>query len=115
MPCYENNVYYYPENFDPPLRKVAEVDAFEPDYSFDIFLVVQVVEDGRVFVASDSGCSCPAPFEDHNSLADDFTEVHSWAEVKAEYERRFPDDSYRSRVSLSNVSNAITGAFRRGA
>lgn len=34
------------------------------DYSFDI-LCFWATEDGRVFTASDSGCSCPSPFEDY--------------------------------------------------
>lgn len=51
-------------------------------YSFDD-LCVWKHEDGRVFWATDSGCSCPSPFEDCKSL-DDLTEVtnDTWGEFQ---------------------------------
>lgn len=36
------------------------------DYEFDILAFW--AKDGVVYSASDSGCSCPTPFEDFNSL-----------------------------------------------
>lgn len=36
----------------------------EADYSFDI-LCFWATSDGYVYSASDSGCSCPKPFEDY--------------------------------------------------
>ncbi len=58
------DIYYSPENYD--LTIVGELSA-DLDYEFDM-LVVWQHKDGRVFYASDSGCSCPSPFEDYNSL-----------------------------------------------
>ena len=110
---YDTNPLYHPENFDPPLRVVAELDAYEPDYSFDIFLVVQEIDTGKVYVADDSGCSCPTPFEDHNTLGD-FTEVRSWEDVKREYNARFPG-GYRQAASVQSIRNAVVGALRRAA
>jgi hypothetical protein len=88
---------YHPENFDPPLRIVASLNAYEENYTFDIFLVVQEVETGRVHVGSDSGCSCPIPFEDFRSLGD-FTPVRTWNDVKREYDAAFPAGSSRPRT-----------------
>lgn len=114
MSSWDNNPLYNPENFDPPLRLVAQLDAHEPSFSFDIFLVVQVIETGEVFVADDSGCSCPVPFEDFNSLSD-FARVQSWEDVKREYNARFPDSDWRKSANVQSIRNAVVGAFRRGA
>ena len=44
-------------------RQVAEVELSEPDYSFDTLVVLE--KDGGLYLATDSGCSCPTPFESH--------------------------------------------------
>lgn len=46
------------------LEKVGEFDVREPDYSFDIFGVWRDPLTGDFYTATDSGCSCPTPFED---------------------------------------------------
>ena len=73
------DVYYQPEHFG--LTVVKEIDAGEA-YEFDLYLLWKH-EDGRFFYASDSGCSCPSPFEDYTSL-EDLTEVRSMAELDRE-------------------------------
>ena len=54
------NVYYDPEDFG--LEKVGEFEFSEPNWSFDT-LVVWREGRGRYWIGTDSGCSCPAPFE----------------------------------------------------
>lgn len=54
------NVYYDPEEFG--LTPVADVD-FGGGYDFDL-IVVWKNSNNQLFWASDSGCSCPTPFED---------------------------------------------------
>ena len=63
---WSNNVYYSPEAFE--LKLIGEVDLSEPDYSFDI-LAVWKGESGY-YLATDSGCSCPSPFENYNTVDD---------------------------------------------
>lgn len=60
------DVYYSPEKFD--LVPVGEIYMHEPDYDFDIIAVWRHIGSGDVYWARDSGCSCPSPFEDYNSL-----------------------------------------------
>lgn len=43
---------------------VADVDLAEPDYSFDLLRIYVRKSDGMLLWATDSGCSCPSPFED---------------------------------------------------
>jgi len=57
---YEDNVYYYPEKHG--LTQVGLLEDPMAGYDFEI-LAVWRHEDGRLFWASDSGCSCPSPFE----------------------------------------------------
>jgi hypothetical protein len=61
---YETNPYFNPEKAG--LVKVAEVDMSEPCYSFDL---VAVFADDR-YLATDSGCSCPTPFESYDGKDD---------------------------------------------
>jgi hypothetical protein len=63
---YDNNPYYYPATHG--LVKVAEVDLSQPDYSFDV-LVAWADEKG-FYLGTDSGCSCPTPFEDYDGRKD---------------------------------------------
>jgi hypothetical protein len=60
-----DNVHSSPEKFD--LTVVADIELTGASCEFD-GLVVWKHKDGRVFYATDSGCSCPTPFEDYNSL-----------------------------------------------
>lgn len=59
-----DNMYYSPERFG--LTTVGEFDLSEPDYSFDLFVVWH--KDGKLYWATDHGCSCPSPFEDLDTL-----------------------------------------------
>lgn len=63
---YDTNPYYNPEATG--LVKVAEVELDEPCYSFD---TVAVWADAHgMYLATDSGCSCPTPFENYNGKQD---------------------------------------------
>jgi|SRR5687768_2287599 len=61
------DLYYNPDKFG--LEVVVEVEWSEPCYDFDL-TVVWIDKDGTYYWASDSGCSCPSPFEDYNRLED---------------------------------------------
>lgn len=42
---------------------IADIDLAEPDYSFDLLRIYVRRNDGMILWATDSGCSCPSPFE----------------------------------------------------
>jgi hypothetical protein len=67
-----DNVYYSPEKFG--LQEVMEINYCDAPYEFD-FRVIWKDKHGTLWTAKDSGCSCPAPFEDYNGL-DDLERVH---------------------------------------
>lgn len=54
------NVYYNPEKFG--LTIVKEIEDPNASYSFDMFILWRDGS-GRLLWATDSGCSCPTPFE----------------------------------------------------
>lgn len=56
------NIYYDPEHFG--VEKVTEFERSEPSWSFDTFVVWYAAETDTYYWGSDSGCSCPSPFED---------------------------------------------------
>lgn len=46
------------------LQFINDVELSEPDYSFHELRVYVRKSDGAILWATDSGCSCPSPFED---------------------------------------------------
>ncbi|SRR6266498_856505 len=66
------DLYSQPEAFG--LRVIGELNDPEACYSFRDLVVWQHEETGMIYYATDSGCSCPSPFEDFTSL-DKATEV----------------------------------------
>ena len=56
------NIYYNPEEFE-----LEIVDSLQEDlsYAFNILLVLRHKKTNRIYYVSDSGCSCPTPFEDY--------------------------------------------------
>lgn len=57
-----SGVYYRPEEHG--LELVGEVQWGEACYDFDLTAVWRDPLSGQLYYADDSGCSCPAPFED---------------------------------------------------
>lgn len=74
-----NDVYYQADAFG--LEIVAEVSWSAPCYDFDL-TVVWVDKDGNYYWASDSGCSCPSPFEDYTSI-DMLNQGTKWEAINA--------------------------------
>lgn len=58
---YYNDIYNSPKKFG--LEAVGTLDLAEPFYSFDLLLVSRHLETGKFYVNTDSGCSCPSPFD----------------------------------------------------
>jgi hypothetical protein len=63
---WDNNVYYNPEAHG--LTLVAEHELSEPNYSYDTLAVFK--DDEGFYLATDSGCSCPVPFENYEGKGD---------------------------------------------
>lgn len=59
----DHNIYYDPEKFGLEIFEHIEDD--HASYSFDDFVIWKRLEDGKLFYLTDSGCSCPSPFESY--------------------------------------------------
>lgn len=60
--AYYSNIYYHPENCGLTIFDQIDTDR---DYGFDMFIIF-LKEDDTLWWATDSGCSCPTPFENIN-------------------------------------------------
>jgi hypothetical protein len=106
---WDTNVYDTPEKYGLEIVDVLE----DPDacWSFDTLLVLQHKETKRIYWTSDSGCSCPSPFEDQDSIEslEEVTDA-SWSEFqKAVEEHVIPDYYGRKEVAEWKAKN---GAFQ---
>lgn len=98
------DVYYQPEAFG--LVPIGELDDPNANYSFDIFAVWKHEETGTIYYGTDSGCSCPSPFEDYTSL-DQLTKVTFMFDfiddVRDYFNHLAPwDDDYNNKLMWSS-------------
>lgn len=61
MLSYDENLYYNPETLGYEIVEFFDLD--DEPYEFDMMVVWRDPE-GNLVYATDSGCSCPSPFED---------------------------------------------------
>jgi len=95
------NPYSSPGNCG--LELVATLEDNEP-WQFDIIAFWKDKLSGRYFMAHDSGCSCPSPFEDVRSVSD-LTEVSTLSDVlEFTYGQRYLVD----RMRPSEVGDFVT-------
>lgn len=97
---YGESVYDKPEAYG--LKMVAEV-APNMGWEFDILAFWQDKRTGELYAASDSGCSCPCPFEDYmsrDSLEGPITKNRAY-ELLQEFADRFAGygDYYKEEKS----------------
>lgn len=97
---WDNNFYDSPEKSG--LEIVAELEFGELSYSFDTRVVWRHKDTGTLYTARDSGCSCPAPFENYNTLAD--LDTVGLASIQIfEAEIRDADDWSRPKPEAADV------------
>jgi hypothetical protein len=75
---WNDNIFYNPEKHG--LTVIGEVEFSDGFYQFDT-RVAWRDEDGKVYTARDSGCSCPTPFEEFEKVSD-LNPVTDWYEFK---------------------------------
>lgn len=62
-----NNPYYSPEKCG--LTLVADMDDPNCSYDFEMLVLWRDNASGQFYLAYDSGCSCPTPFEEMTQLS----------------------------------------------
>lgn len=99
------NLYYSPERYE--LKVVAEIDLSDGDYQFDLRVVWRHLPTGRILTGRDSGCSCPAPFEDFRGIDD--LEVMNLDEIVREIRA---ETSYTTADERARFLRAVRRAAR---
>ena len=79
-----------------------------PDYAFNV-LGVDIREDG-IYLGTDSGCSCPSPWENHTK--DDFTGPLTVEQAREEAMSLWENTYEAYRVDLAEFSAALDEALR---
>lgn len=98
-----DDVYYQPDSFG--LEIVAEVEWSPPCYDFDL-TVIWVDGNDTYYWASDSGCSCPTPFEDYTSL-DSLESGTKWDAMRYLTDQRNTHYNGDSDYAAQQVANAL--------
>lgn len=61
------NPYYEPEEMG--LEIVSQLDEQNLDYEFNTLCLWKEISTGNLYWAHSSGCSCPTPFEEYDTIA----------------------------------------------
>lgn len=105
------NIYYNPEKFG--LIEVAEISWSDESYQFDLTVVWRQKNTGKWFVESDSGCSCPSPFESVNlenaAVYDKISAVAEIASLAASREDSFYSPKSHWQPQVRRAIEAILG------
>ena len=98
------NVYYSPEAYG--LETVGEVEWSDGCYQFDTTVVWKDKTSGDLFMAEDSGCSCPSPFESHNRST--LTPVNT-QDLLSHFDRRKATDFHDNDSYYEHEQSRING------
>ena len=99
-----SDIYYSPEKYG--LETVAELDLSEPSYSFDLLVVWKRLSDGQLLYGTDSGCSCPSPFEGQD--VDDLAEF-SWTAIEEVFAREYNSINTAELATFKDVVRRAGG------
>lgn len=69
-------------NHDENLEHIVTLTDPNACYDFCDLMVIKDKRDGKLYAATDSGCSCPTPFEDH-VFPTDFSELRSASDLES--------------------------------
>lgn len=114
------NPYSDPQGCGLELLGVAQR---EPDYDFTILALFRDLATKELFLAFDSGCSCPVPFEDFRGLADmsrvkslrDFDKVADHHGLGSDEYYGIPSSEIRAlRVKVSRILGQRKRAATKG-
>lgn len=98
---YDSNPYYNPEKCG--LEIVGMIED-EPNWDFNMLVVWRHLESGVLYFGTDSGCSCPSPFENVTGLGS-LTRIKTVRELSA-FKRAVKEFGYSYRTTIDPVSKA---------
>lgn len=105
------NIYYSPEAFG--IEEVFDVDKSDGCYQFDQFVIWRIKDTDSYVWGSDSGCSCPSPFENdgldtlsRGTLRDAINDALAWVKEDAESDYSWSSDARRARKRIEEFRDA---------
>ena len=104
---FDYNPYYNPEKLD--LEILCTLDE-AISYEFNMLVVWRHLPTGKLYWATDSGCSCPTPFENHCSLdsLNSLGNVTEWMSFERAV-RDFPVPAHERQDLLSKARRGFKG------
>lgn len=109
----ESGYGYYPYDAFVGFTKLDEIEWDNESYSFNITGIWVKDDDGTVWTADDSGCSCPTPWEDLDTLE----RLFSIDPLVERYKRQTATDESGYRYGSVNLNEwesfkaKVEGAF----
>ena len=100
-----SNVYYDPADFG--LVLVETLDEAGLSYEYNTLIVLQHTASKRLFWASDSGCSCPTPFENYHFSSSESGINTDLTEINLSSYDRFADAVNEFPVSVQERSDCL--------
>lgn len=98
------NPYYNPETMGLKILGTLDEDL---DYEFNTLVVWQETATKKLYYATDSGCSCPTPFEDYTTI-DSLTPVNDQTRSNFENEvKNFPVSGPEKTELLALVARTL--------
>jgi hypothetical protein len=97
------NLYYEPKQAGFELVGMIEEDNLS--YEFNMLIVLRNLDTGKIYVAADSGCSCPSPFED--TKVEDLEHVTSIAQLQRTIDSWNEGYDNRKRTSIDEVKSLL--------
>lgn len=104
---WDENPYYNPEKFD--LFIIDSLSLDDEPYQFDYIVVWRHHETMKLYWARDSGCSCPSPFEDYESI-DDLEELFDFRLIEGIVNNTSKKTSQEARYFLREIKAACENA-----
>ena len=99
---------YYATDKSIGITLIGCMDDPNADYSFDLFFVFRDDASGRIFYGRDSGCSCPAPFENDTwNGPDDNTFDEVTKQTYDSFINEMWNDFYKGHSSLQDEKREI--------
>lgn len=100
-----NNPYYNPTEMG--LKIVHELDDSSLCYEFDQLVLWEETSSGKLYWASDSGCSCPVPFENLGCVGDMTPVLSETLHVLELAVKNFPCESSDKQALLRKAKRRL--------
>lgn len=100
---------YQPENYG--YRQIGQVDWSDGCYQFAYTTVWQHEASGAFYMADDSGCSCPSPYEDVRTVLD-LTPIGRLQDLIDHLAQRQAEEEYDRSAEVATLVQAYREARR---